>query len=381
MTAIPVPRVISAAGFVTSLGGGTLPEGVREAVAEAAASTWRPDDLQAWAGEVIAATTGAESGWVTAGAAAGLTLAAAACIARKEPSAIDALPDTDGLPAEVIVQRGHRNAYDRTFRTAGAEIVEVGFPLIEGVGLTYEWQIEAAFSERTVAIGHLALADDDGVPLRRVCELAAAHDVPVIVDAAAELPPSSNLRRFIDEGAALVAFSGGKAIRGPQGSGVLAGRRELIQSVRLQTLDMDVDALAWAAREGAEPPHHGLGRSMKVGKEQIAGVAVALREFTGRDHEAEAAEHRAWLEELLPGVASWRAAVRADLHFYPRLVINVGDAARPLAEALAAGEPAIVVPHAPLARGELVIAPEAITRADRDNVERSLAALSGTSVS
>src|SRR5438067_2285084 len=135
-----------------------------------------------------------------------------------------------------------------------------GGPLPEAVRRTYEWQLEAAFSERTVAVGHLALADADGVPLRRVCELAAVHGVPVIVDAAAELPPSSNLRRFVDEGAALVAFSGGKAIRGPQGSGILAGRRDLIASVRLQTLDLDVDTEAWAAREGSEPPHHGLGR-------------------------------------------------------------------------------------------------------------------------
>src|SRR5439155_18294473 len=302
--AVPVQRVISAAGFVTSLGGGALPEAVRAAIAEATARTWRPDDLQEWAGAVIADATGAEAGWVTAGAAAGLTLSAAACIARLEPSAIDALPDTGARPAEIIVQRGHRNAYDRAFRTAGARVVEVGYPWIEGVGRTYEWQLEAAFSERTAAVGHLALADADGVPLRRVCELAAAHDVPVIVDAAAELPPSSNLQRFVDEGAALVAYSGGKAIRGPQGAGLLAGRRDLIASVRLQTLDLDVDAVAWFAREGAEPPHHGLGRSMKVGKEEIVGAAAALREFTRRDHEAEAAEHASWLESVLPAVSA-----------------------------------------------------------------------------
>jgi L-seryl-tRNA(Ser) seleniumtransferase len=368
--------VISAAGYVTSLGGGALPEPVRAAIAEAAAGTWRPDDLQEWASEVIAEATGAEAGWVTAGAAAGLTLGAAACIARSEPSAIDALPDTGALPAEIIVQRGHRNAYDRAFRTAGARIVEVGYPLIEGVGRTYEWQIESAFSERTVAVGHLALADADGVPLARVCELAATHRVPVIVDAAAELPPSSNLRRFIDEGASLVAFSGGKAIRGPQGSGVLAGRRDLIESVRLQTLDMDVDADAWSAREGSEPPHHGLGRSMKVGKEEIAGVAAALREFTRRDHEAEAEEYASWLQSLLPTVSAWPAAVRTDLHFYPRLVVEVGlGRARRLAEALAAGAPAIVVPHAPLARGELVICAEAIVPDQRGVVERAVAGL------
>jgi L-seryl-tRNA(Ser) seleniumtransferase len=376
MSLIPVPRVVSAAGFVTSLGGGTLPEAVRAAMDEAAASTWRPDDLQAWAGETIAELTGAEAGWVTAGAAAGMTLAAAACIAGTRLSALDALPETDGMAAEIIVQRGHRNAYDRTFRTAGARIVEIGYPWIEGVGLTYEWQLEAAFSERTVAVGQLALAESDGVPLRRVCELAAAHGVPVIVDAAAELPPSANLGRFVDEGAALVVFSGGKAIRGPQGSGVLAGRRDLIESVRLQTLDMDIDVEAWIAREASEPPHHGLGRSMKVGKEQIAGLAVALREFAARDHDAEAAEHGAWLESVRGLLGERPGSVRTGLHFYPRLVIEAGrPEARALADRLAAGEPAIVVPHAPLARGELVVCPEAIALDDRPLVERALAGL------
>src|SRR3954451_24413552 len=324
MTAIPAQRVISVAGFVTSLGGGTLPESVRAAMAEAGAATWRPDDLQAWAGEVIARETGAEAGWVTAGAAAALSLGAAACIAGSRARDIEALPETHGLASEIIVQRGHRNAYDRVFRTAGARLVEVGYPWIEGVGLTYEWQLEAAFNERTVAVGQLALADADGVPLRRGCELAAMHGVPVIVDAAAELPPAANLRRFVEEGAALVVFSGGKAIRGPQGSGILAGRRELIESVRLQTLDMDVDVESWIERESTEPPHHGLGRSMKVGKEQIAGLAVALREFAARDHEAEAAEHGAWLESLQGSLPGRTSAVRADLHFYPRLVIEAG---------------------------------------------------------
>jgi D-glucosaminate-6-phosphate ammonia-lyase len=379
VSAVPVERVISAAGFVTSLGGGTLPPVVREAIAEAAAATWRPDDLQAWAGSVIAETTGAEAGWVTAGAAAGLTLSAAACIARTHPAAIDALPDTGSRPAEIIVQRGHRNAYDRAFRVAGARIVEVGYPWIEGVGLTYEWQLEAAFSENTVAVGHLALADDAGVPLRRVCELAAAHGVPVLVDAAAELPPAANLRRFVDEGAAAVAFSGGKAIRGPQGSGILAGRRELIESVRLQTLDMDVDVVAWAEREGTEPPHHGLGRSMKVGKEQIVGAAVALAEFARRDHDAEADEHARWLDSLRGSVAL-PAQVRRDLHFYPRLVVEAGPGARACAARLAAASPPIVVPHAPLARGELVVCPEAIVPDDRPLVEQALAALAADPV-
>lgn len=372
---IPVPRLISAAGFTTTVGGGSLPQAVRVAMDEAAASTYRPDDLQAWAGTVIAETTGAESGWVTAGAAAAMTLAAAACIAGTRRRDIDRLPATGELPAEIIIQRGHRNSYDRAFRSAGARIVEVGYPHMEGVGLTYEWQLEEAFSERTVAVGHLALADEQGVTLERVCEIAAAHGVPVIVDGAAELPPSSNLRAFVDAGAALVAFSGGKAIRGPQGSGILAGRRDLIASVRLQTLDMDVDVTDWVSAEGGEPPHHGIGRSMKVGKEQIAGVAVALQQFALRNHDAEADEMASWLETLVPVAARFgEAAVRRDLRFYPRLVISgLGeDRARGLAAGLAGVTPSIVVPHGPLGRGELVIAPEAITEADRQFVAEEL---------
>jgi L-seryl-tRNA(Ser) seleniumtransferase len=304
-----------------------------------------------------------------------MTLAAAACIAGTRRRDIDRLPATGELPAEIIIQRGHRNAYDRAFRSAGARIVEVGYPHMEGVGLTYEWQLEDAFSERTVAVGHLALADEQGVTLERVCEIAAARGVPVIVDGAAELPPSSNLRAFIDAGAALVAFSGGKAIRGPQGSGILAGRRDLIESVRLQTLDMDVDVTDWVSAEGGEPPHHGLGRSMKVGKEQIAGVAVALQQFALRNHDAEADEMAAWLETLVPAAARiGEATVRRDLRFYPRLVISeLGeDGARELAGGLAGATPSIVVPHGPLGRGELVIAPEAITEADRQFVAEEL---------
>jgi L-seryl-tRNA(Ser) seleniumtransferase len=373
---IPVPRLISAAGFTTALGGGALPEIVRCAMDEAAASTYRPDDLQRWAGEAVAAATGAESGWITSGAAAGMTLAAAACIAGARPAAIDRLPADGG--AEIIVQRGHRNAYDRAFRSAGARIVEVGYPYNEGVGLTYEWQLEEALSARTVAVGHLAPAEHLGLPLERVCAIAAEHGVPVIVDAAAELPPVSNLRRFLDEGAALVAFSGGKAIRGPQGSGILAGRRDLIESVRLQTLDMDVDVPGWTAAEGSEPPHHGLGRSMKVGKEQIVGAVVALQEFVRRDHEAEAGELALWLETLRPVVAPLGATeVRRD-RFYPRLVVSgLGARARAYADALAAGSPPVVVSHGPLRRGELVVCPEAVTADDRELVESALAALAG----
>ncbi|HEX4518711.1 MAG TPA: aminotransferase class V-fold PLP-dependent enzyme [Gaiellaceae bacterium] len=376
---IPVGRIISATGFKTTLGGGTLPEVVRLAMQEASSSTFQPDRLQAWAGEAISEATGSESGWITAGAAAGITMATAACIAGKGLAAMEALPAPTDPRAEIIIQRGHRNSYDRAFRNAGARLVEVGFPHIEGIGLTYEWQLEAAFTERTVAVAHVAIADDDGVPLERVCEIASAHGVPVIVDAAAELPPVSNLRRFVEAGAAVVTFSGGKAIRGPQGSGIFAARRDIVESVRLQTLDMDVDVARWVADEGGEPPHHGMGRTMKIGNEQIVGAVVALQEFVRRDHEAESAEQRRWLEDdVVPAVAGLgEATVRADMHFYPRLVVSGmgSELARDRIDRLANGTPSIIVAHAPQARGELVVLPEAIAIQDRVLVQEALAAL------
>ena len=317
--AIPVGRLISAAGFTTALGGGGLPEPVRRAMDEGASSTYRPDDLQAWAGEVIAGATGAESGWVTAGAAAGLTLAAAACIAGTRRADIDRLPATDGMAAEIGSSAATGTRTTGRSAPPGRASWRSATPTSRASAQTFEWQLEAAFSDRTVAVAHLELADGLGVPLERVCACASAHGIPVIVDAAAELPPVDNLRQAIRAGAALVAFSGGKAIRGPQGSGILAGRRDLIESVRLQTLDMDVDVPWWVELEGSEPPHHGLGRSMKVGKEQIVGAAVALQHFVGRDHEAEAGEHAVWLESLVAStVGLGDASVRRDLSLLPK---------------------------------------------------------------
>jgi D-glucosaminate-6-phosphate ammonia-lyase len=378
---IPLAPIVSAAGFTTTLGGGAMCRAAQEATANAAASTWRIDDLQRWAGEEIARHTGAEAGWVTTGAAAALTLGTAACIAGSDRALSASLPHPrPGSRSEIVMQRGHRNAYDRVARTAGGTIVEVGYPWNEGVGLTYEWELEAGLSERTAAVLHTAVAEASGIPLERVCQIAAAHGVPVIVDAAAELPPAGNLRRFIAEGAALVAFSGGKALRGPQGSGVLAGRADLIAAVRLQTSDMDVDPAAWSEAEGGEPPHHGLGRSHKAGKEQIAGLVAALSDFAGRDHDAEADDLARWLESVraeLP--ADLGARVDRDAHFYPRLVVPLGEpGARAWARSLVAGERAVVVPHHPLSRGELVICPEAIGEADRELVRERLVALSGT---
>ena len=138
--------IINAVGTATRVGGQRMHPEVIAAMADAAGRHFAIDELQEIAGREIAAATGAESGYVTAGASAGLLLGTAACIAGLDPDRIDRLPDTDGMPNEIIVQRGHRNAYDHALRTAGAKMVEVGYEGHPGAGRTHAWQIEAAIS-------------------------------------------------------------------------------------------------------------------------------------------------------------------------------------------------------------------------------------------
>jgi D-glucosaminate-6-phosphate ammonia-lyase len=307
-----VCKRINGAGLLTRLGGSLMPPEVLSAMAEAATSFVDIAELQARASAVIAECTGAEAGLVTTGAAAALTLGTAACLAGLDASRMDRLPDTDGLANEVLMWRPHRTAYDHAIRAAGARVREVGFndrAIGAGVRGLEPWELEAAITPRTVAIAYTATPADDP-PLRDVTAVAARHGLPVIVDAAAQLPPLANLRRFVAAGAALVAFSGGKAIRGPQSTGILCGRRDLIASAALQQLDMDVAPETWSPPESLIPraavagiPHHGLGRGFKVGKEEIVGLLVALERFVRLDHDAELAGREAQLAALAERLA------------------------------------------------------------------------------
>ncbi|MGQ0570326.1 MAG: aminotransferase class V-fold PLP-dependent enzyme [Armatimonadota bacterium] len=282
-----VPSVVNAAGCLTRLGGSLMSDEVLAAMREAAQNYVPMDALQAAASRVIADVTGAEAGIVTSGAAAGLLLGAAACITGLDPQKMNQLPDTTGMRSEVVIQKGHRDGYDHAVRATGARLVEIGMPYG-----TRAYELRSALSERTAAVLYI-VARSKGIPLSLDETIQIAHErgVPVIVDAAAELPPADNLRRFIAAGADLVAFSGGKAIMGPQTSGILCGRRDLITAAALQMLDMDVDAATWAPPAGlatdlsvAGPPEQGIGRALKVGKEEIVGLLVALRAYAGRDH-------------------------------------------------------------------------------------------------
>jgi L-seryl-tRNA(Ser) seleniumtransferase len=296
-----VRTIINASGTLTRVGGSRMAPEVLAAMAEAAASFVHIDELQARAGEVLARATGAEAGYVTSGASAGLTLGIAACVAGMDVGKMDRLPDVTGMKGEVVVQRGHRNSYDHAIRAVGVTFVEAGYLGYPGAGGTMPWQLEAAITDRTAAVACPIFDTPGTLSLPEVAEIAHAHGVPVIVDAAAELPPRANLRRFIAEGADLVAFSGGKAIGGPQASGILAGRADLIASVALQHQDMDVRGETWNRRSligsGAigGVPHQGLGRSLKVGREEIVGLITALERYVAGSDDEDARE---WSERL-----------------------------------------------------------------------------------
>jgi D-glucosaminate-6-phosphate ammonia-lyase len=294
-----VPTVINAAGTKTRIGGSLIRSEAVEAMVSASESFVRISDLQVRASELISEVTGAEAGYVASGAAACLTLGTAACIAKTDLGVMDRLPHAEEAPNEVVMPRSHRNGYDHAIRLAGAQIVDVGNNdnyLGTGSVNTELWEIEDAITDRTAAIAYMQKAYSQP-ELPDLVEVAHAHDIPVIVDAAAELPPKRNLARFIDEGADLVTFSGGKAIRGPQSSGILAGRADLIESAAMQHLDMHVAEEVWEPpteligfeRFGGVP-RQGIGRPLKVGKEEIAGLIRALQLFVEEDHEANVCE-------------------------------------------------------------------------------------------
>ena len=294
-----VPTVINAAGTKTRIGGSRIRKEAREAMTDAADSFVRLSDLQAAASDRIADVTGAEAGYVTNGAAGGLLLSAAACLAGTDPGSMAQLPDTEGIPDEIIMPRTHRTAYDHALRTAGATIVDIGTNdpyLGTGSRPVEPWEYTAAVSEETVAIAHI-YKSYGSPPLETVCELAHRHDLPVIVDAAAEVPPLDNLSWFTEQGADLVVFSGGKGIRGPQTTGILAGRADLVESVAFQHLDMHAAGEVWDPPKrllDAESidgvPRQGVGRPLKVGKEEIAGLLRALQCFIEEDHEERRSE-------------------------------------------------------------------------------------------
>jgi D-glucosaminate-6-phosphate ammonia-lyase len=379
MESLGIAPVINAAGSVTHLSASPIAANIAQAMAAAAQSSIDIAEAQGHASDIIAELTGAEAGIVTSGASAGLLLGAAACLAGLDAGAMDRLPDTSGMRNEFVVPRSHRNSYDHAVRAAGGRFVEAGVAdRIVGVGVrdTEGWEMEGAITGRTAGFFYVARPDSRPA-LPEVAAIARRSRLPLLVDAAAELPPKGNLRRFIDEGADLAVFSGGKAIGGPMASGILCGRRSLIVSALLQQLDLDFEFDSWQPpaslidkHELKCVPRNGIGRSCKVGKEQIVGLLLALKTFAGTPD--------AVREERLTLVAqSLFEALRTE----PRLQVRVisddenrggprveiraaGLDAQDLANRLRAGTPSVRVDASRARSGVLLLIPTCLSTAD-----------------
>jgi L-seryl-tRNA(Ser) seleniumtransferase len=278
--------------------------------------------------------------------------------------------------------RTHRNAYDHALRLAGAVIVDIGHNdrgTGAGVRGLEAWEIEAAFGPRTATFCFVATAETKH-DLPRVAEVCKRHRVRLIVDAAAQLPPAANLRAFIAAGADLVVFSGGKAIGGPQSTGILAGKRDLVASALLQQLDMDVVPERWSAPDFvdrakvAAPPHHGIGRGFKVGKEEIVGLLVALERFADGDDLARLQAIEARLAKIAGALRDTTTRIVAGK--VPVLELAANDVAASLAR-LAGNDPPVHVSERKAEAGILIIDLQAVRPEDDASLTRALKSVLG----
>jgi D-glucosaminate-6-phosphate ammonia-lyase len=320
-----VQPIINCATTYTRLGGSIMAPHVAQAMADSAGAFVNVFDLQEAVGKRLAELTGNEAAYVSNGAAAALALATAAAITGDDLALMARLPNNlDGMKNQVVVHRTQRNWYDIAVRMTGVELVEIGH-IME----TYPWELDDAINERTAAVLYFAGShlNRNTLPLEFVIERAHARGVPVIVDAAAQIPPVSNLWRFTrNHGADVAIFSGGKMLRGPQNSGLAVGTTKMIEAMRLNG-----------------PPVQRIGRAMKVSKEAMIGLLTAVETYLETDHAAEALE---W--ETV--VANWQAAWQ---EMAPRwLTIErsaTGEAGEPIPRVLMR-----VSLDAPLSRDDLI---------------------------
>jgi L-seryl-tRNA(Ser) seleniumtransferase len=375
-----VRTIINGTGTFTRLGGTLMAPEVVAAMVEASKSFVCLEELQTAAGKFIAELTGAEAAYVTSGAQAGLVLSIAACITGLDPVKMDRLPHTEGWPNQVIMAQVHRNSYDHGVEAAGGRIVTVG----TAERVTPD-DYAAAISDQTVAILFLPW-NRGGITLPEVVELAHAHNIYVVVDAAGRLDEPSNLQNFIRAGADLVTFSGGKFIRGPQASGFVAGRKPLISAIAWQHLDMDVTPEVWRVpRElldvEAMPfiPRQGIGRGYKAGKEEIMGLVTALRLYQQRDHAAERENCARRLKILIeqvedtPFLAGEFLEAGTFHHGLPSARIRIDEVglgmdAYAFMRALIDGSPSIHPLDRELAQGAIVFNPFGLVEGDAERI-------------
>lgn len=278
--------IINGQGTYTSLGGSIMPPDVVQAMADAAGWFVSIPELQEKVGARIASLLGIPAAMVTAGAASAISVATVACMTRNNTDALGRLPETDGLKNEVIIQKAHECGYEPQILLTGAKVVWV----------ESQADLERSIRDRTAMMFFLNRYEPLGQIKREAwIQTGRERGIPLFNDAAADVPPVGRLTEYLRQGFDLVAFSGGKALRGPQSAGLLLGRADLIAAAQL-----------------AMSPRLGIGRGMKVGKEEIMGLLAAVERFVKLDHDA---EWRAWetkaseitaLLAKIPGASAWR---------------------------------------------------------------------------
>ena len=329
------PVINALGGNMTLLGGSILSPKVSEAMELANRYYVQMEELLDRTGEIIAEYFGAEAAYVTPGCAAALALGTAACMAGLDNEKIEQLPDVTGIKHEVIVQKGLRYKYDRCLTVPGAKLVEVG----DDSGTTPE-QIEAAIGPNTVAITHFAPGIKDGVvPLEEVIKIGKKHGVPIIVDAAAQIYPLEIFKKYTGMGADLICY-GAKYFGAPHSAGILCGRKDLVESAKRQ---------GFIGFEAS--PYRSFGRPLKLDRQEIIGVVIALQEWMAMDHEARFASFDKRVKNLqteFEGVANVEATPQPESGPAQnlRLTFNesaLGKTAADIADALKEGNPRILV--------------------------------------
>jgi uncharacterized pyridoxal phosphate-dependent enzyme len=321
---------INAAGTYTAMTASLMPREVMDAINYASKHYVMLDELHDRVGERIATLVRSEGAMVTAGAASALTLGTAAVLTGTDRQKVGALPDLAAgvMKREVIIQKAHRFGYEHAVRNCGVRFVEV----------ETRDDLERAVNDQTAMMLFFNNNNKEGqIRDEEFVQLGRKHSIPTLNDAAADVPPVENLWKYTSMGFDLVAFSGGKGIRGPQSAGLLLGRKALIAAARLN----------------GSPNGNAIGRGMKVNKEEMVGMLAALELFVGKDHAAEAREFERRAEEIRSAAASV-AGVRAEI-FVPEVANHVphvrvswdgasnGLRATGVVRALQAGEPSIAI--------------------------------------
>jgi uncharacterized pyridoxal phosphate-dependent enzyme len=301
-----VAKIINAAGTYTVLTASTMPPQVQAAVARAAKHPVRLLELQKAAGEYLAKQLRCEAAMVTAGASSALTLGMAGCLSVANKIGILQIPNDVGkLKNEVLIQKGHRYGYDHALEVCGAKFMEVE---------TLQ-DYESAFNDRTVMAHFFNAAENGQISREDWIRVAHSHGIACFNDAAADVPPISNLWKYTQMGFDLVTFSGGKGMRGPQNAGLLLGKKDLIEAATKNN-----------------NPFDGVGRGMKVAKEQIVGMVAAVDWFLSQSDEAMQTEFHKRAERIaaqlkkIPSLEAQIVVPKTAANAIPHLLLRYDQA-------------------------------------------------------